>query len=250
MAMDKRVVAVLDAIVNDPGITGTKLEAQFCLTRKQLSYTLKKVNDYLESNHFDRINRLKTGKLNIPRHVIEHFRQNQTSETEHRYLYSEEERGQMIIFMLLTRNERLSLLHLSSSLSVSQNTIINDLKKVRTEVIEHGLEISYDRGNGYHILGEELEKRYLLLNCLRRVLEIPVAKNILAQYNNVMSDYLEKVGNVFSEIEKRFKIQFTDRQLQELIYFICFVLHRIDSGKVWSIFRSATLILLAAENLP
>lgn len=231
MAMDKRVVAVLDAIVNDPGITGTKLEEQFCLTRKQLSYTLKKVNDYLESNHFDRINRLKTGKLHIPRHVIEHFRQNQTSETEHRYLYSEEERGQMIIFMLLTRNERLSLLHLSSSLGVSQNTIINDLKKVRAEVIEHGLEISYDRGNGYHILGEELEKRYLLLNCLRRVLEIPVAKNILAHYNNVMRDYLEKVGNVFSEIEKRFKIQFTDRQLQELIYFICFVLHRIYSGK-------------------
>ena len=140
MAMDKRVVAVLDAIVNDSGITGTKLEEQFCLTCKQLSYTLKKVNDYLESNHFDRI-------------------------------------------------------------------------------------------NDYHILGEELEKRYLLLNCLRRVLEIPVAKNILAHYNNVMSDYLEKVGNVFSEIEKRFKIQFTDRQLQELIYFICFVLHRIDSGK-------------------
>ncbi|EBJ3275039.1 transcription antiterminator BglG [Salmonella enterica] len=231
MAMDKRVVAVLDAIVNDPGITGTKLEAQFCLTRKQLSYTLKKVNDYLESNHFDRINRLKTGKLHIPRHVIEYFRHNQTSETDHRYLFSEEERGQMIIFMLLTRSERLSLLHLSSSLGVSQNTVINDLKKVRTEVIEHGLEISYDRGNGYHILGEELEKRYQLLNCLRRVLEIPVAKNILAQYNNVMGEYLEKVGNVFSEIEKRFKIQFTDHRLQELIYFICFVLHRIDSGK-------------------
>lgn len=231
MAMDKRVVEVLDAIVNDPSITGTKLEEQFCLTRKQLSYTLKKVNDYLESNDFDRINRLKTGKLHIPRYVIEYFRQNQTSETEHRYLFSEEERGQMIIFMLLTRSERLSLLHLSSSLGVSQNTIINDLKKVRIEVIEHGLEISYDRGNGYHILGEELEKRYFLLNCLRRVLEIPVAKNIIAQYNNVMSEYLEKVGNVFSEIEKRFKIQFTDRQLQELIYFICFVLHRIESGK-------------------
>ncbi|VFS68392.1 stationary phase inducible protein CsiE [Kluyvera cryocrescens] len=46
-----------------------------------------------------------------------------------------------------------------------------------------------------------------------------------------MSEHLETVGNIFSEIEKRFKIQFTDRQLQELIYFICFVLHRIESGK-------------------
>lgn len=231
MAMDKRVIAVLDAIVHNPGITGTKLEAQFCLTRKQLSYTLKKVNDYLEANHFDRINRLKTGKLHIPRHVIEHFRQNQTPETGCRYLFSEAERGQMIIFMLLTRNARLSLLHLSSSLGVSQNTIINDLKKARAGVIEHGLEICYERGNGYHILGEELEKRYLLLNCLRQVLEIPVAKNIITHYYKVMSQHLEKVGNVFSEIEKRFKIQFTDRQLQELIYFICFILHRIESGK-------------------
>lgn len=231
MAMDKRVIAVLDAIVNDPGITGTKLEKQFCLTRKQLSYTLKKVNDFLESNHFERINRLKTGKIHIPRHVIEYFRQNQTSEAGHRYLFSEEERGKMIIFMLLARNERLSLLHLSSALGVSQNTIINDLKKVRNDAIEHGLEIIYDRGNGYHILGDELSKRYLLLNCLRRVLEIPMAKNIIAQYNNVMSEHLEAVGSAFSEIEKRFKIQFTDRQLQELIYFICFILHRIESGK-------------------
>lgn len=231
MAMDKRVVAVLDAIVHDPGMTGTKLEEQFCLTRKQLSYTLKKVNDYLESNHFAPINRLKTGKLYIPRHVLEHFRQNQMAETEQRYLFSEEERGQMIIFMLLTRSERLSLLHLSSSLGVSQNTIINDLKKVRCEVIQHELEINYDRGNGYHILGEELEKRYLLLSCLRRVLEIPVAKNIIAQYSNVLSEYLETVGNIFSEVEKHLKIKFTDHHLQELIYFICFILHRIESGK-------------------
>ncbi|MGK6950166.1 hypothetical protein MMK77_00027670 [Citrobacter freundii] len=87
---------------------------------------------------------------------------------------------------------------------MSQNTIINDLR-ARREVIEHGLEINYDRGNGYHILGEELEKRYLLLSCLRRVLEIPVAKNIIAQYNNVMSEHLE-TGNIFTKLF--FKIQF------------------------------------------
>lgn len=229
--MDKRVVTVLDAIVNDPGITGSKLEKQFCLTRKQLSYTMKKVNDYLASNHFDGIHRLKTGRFHIPRYVIEYFRHNQPAKAGYRYLFSETERGQMIIFMLLTRSEKLSLLHLSSALRVSQNTIISDLKKVRLQVAEQGLEISYDRSNGYRILGEELEKRYLLLNCLRRVLEIPVAKNMIAQYNKVMSEYLEQAGSVFSEIEKRFKIQFTDCQLQELIYFICFVLHRIKSGK-------------------
>lgn len=42
MAVDKRVFTVLDAIVSDPSITGVALESEFNLTRKQLSYTIKK----------------------------------------------------------------------------------------------------------------------------------------------------------------------------------------------------------------
>ncbi|WP_250870572.1 PRD domain-containing protein [Hafnia paralvei] len=60
---------------------------------------------------------------------------------------------------------------------------------------------------------------------------IPVAKSIIAQYNNIISEHIEQVGYVFSEIEKCLKIQFTDQQLQELIYFICFIQHRIKFGK-------------------
>lgn len=231
MAMDKRVAAVLDAIVNEPGITGSRLEAQFRLTRKQLSYTLKKVNDYLETHHLDRISRLKTGKLRISRHVIEHFRQHRQTEPRHRYLFSEEERGPMIVFLLLTRSERLSLLHLSSALGVSQNTVMSDLKKVRVALRAHRLLISYDRSNGYHILGEELDKRHLLLSCLRRVLEMPVGGAVMTRYQRATGDDLESVGILFSETEKRLKIQFTDIQLQELVWFICLIRQRIAGGK-------------------
>ena len=231
MAMDKRVVAVLDAIANEPGITGSRLEAQFRLTRKQLSYTLKKVNDYLETQHLDRIGRLKTGRLRISRHVIEHVRQHRQAGPRSRYLFSGEERGPTILFMLLTRSERLSLLHLSSALGVSQNTVISDLKKVRAAARAHRLIVSYNRVNGYHIAGEELDKRHLLLRCLRRVLEMPVAGAAVVRNNRAIGDYLEPVSSLFSEIEKRLKIQFTDIQLQELIYFSCFILQRIAGGK-------------------
>ncbi len=231
MVMDKRVVAVLDAIVNEPGITAISLEKQFFLTRKQLSYTLQKVNDYLESHHFDRINRLKTGKLNVSRHVIEYFRRPCRNDAKNRYLFSEDERRQIIYFLLLTRSECLSLLHLSSFLKVSQNTVINDLKKARSEVAEYYLEINYSRRVGYHIEGEELDKRYLLLECLRRILKTPTASTITPQFKGALDHYIVSVGHMFSEIEKRFKIQFTDIQLQELIYFISIILHRISRGK-------------------
>lgn len=231
MAVDKRVFTVLDAIVSDPSITGVALESEFNLTRKQLSYTIKKINDYLESHHFETITRLKTGKLHVPKLVIENFRHQEDVVFNNRYLFSEEERGKLIIFFLLTRAERLSLLHLTSALNVSQNTIINDIKKVKSSVSQYGLKIHYNREQGYHIAGDEIKKRYLLLSALRNILMIPVAKSIIAQYNNVISEHIEQVGYVFSEIEKCLKIQFTDQQLQELIYFICFIQHRIKFGK-------------------
>ncbi|NLS52671.1 BglG family transcription antiterminator [Hafnia alvei] len=231
MAVDKRVFTVLDAIVSDPSITGVALESEFNLTRKQLSYTIKKINDYLESHHVETITRLKTGKLHVPKHVIEKFRHQEDVVFNNRYLFAEEERGELIIFFLLTRAERLSLLHLTSALNVSQNTIINDIKKIKSSVSQYNLKIHYNREQGYHVEGEEIKKRYLLLSTLRKILILPVSKNIIAQYNNVISEYIEQVGNTFSEIEKCLKIQFTDQQLQELIYFICFIQHRIKLGK-------------------
>ena len=231
MAVDKRVFTVLDAIVSDPSITGVALESEFNLTRKQLSYTIKKINDYLESNHFETITRLKTGKLHVPKHVIEKFRHQEDIIFNNRYLFAEEERGKLIIFFLLTREERLSLLHLTSALNVSQNTIINDIKKIKSSVSQYSLKIRYNREQGYHVAGEEIKKRYLLLSTLRSILMLPIAKSIISQYSNVISEHIEQVGNFFSEIEKCLKIQFTDQQLQELIYFICFIQHRINHGK-------------------
>ncbi|WP_227743377.1 helix-turn-helix domain-containing protein [Hafnia alvei] len=197
MAVDKRVFTVLDAIVSDPSITGVALESEFNLTRKQLSYTIKKINDYLESNHFETITRLKTGKLHVPKHVIENFRHQEDIIFNNRYLFAEEERGKLIIFFLLTREERLSLLHLTSALNVSQNTIINDIKKIKSSVSQYSLKIRYNREQGYHVAGEEIKKRYLLLSTLRSILMLPIAKSIISQYNNVISEHIEQVGNFF-----------------------------------------------------
>ena len=47
MVIDKRIHVVLNALVQNPNITGVELQHEFGLTRKQLSYTLKKINDFL-----------------------------------------------------------------------------------------------------------------------------------------------------------------------------------------------------------
>lgn len=102
---------------------------------------------------------------------------------------------------MLTREERLSLLHLTSALNVSQNTIINDIKKIKSSVSQYSLKIRYNREQGYHVAGEEIKKRYLLLSTLRSILMLPIAKSIISQYNNVISEHIEQVGNFSARLK-------------------------------------------------
>ena len=63
MVVDNRIHTVLNALIQNPSISGVELQAEFGLTRKQLSYTLKKINDFLESSNLELIKRFKTGKF-------------------------------------------------------------------------------------------------------------------------------------------------------------------------------------------
>ncbi|OCG19846.1 BglG family transcription antiterminator [Gilliamella sp. App4-10] len=231
MVVDKRIHAVLKALIHNPNISGVELQSEFGLTRKQLSYTIKKINDFLQSSNLELIKRFKTGKFSIPKLVIETFRDEPVSHAIGRYIYSEDERIHLLLFFLLIRTERLSLIHLSASLTVSQNTVINDIKKVQAMIIQYHLQINYDRENGYRIIGDEIDKRYLLLKLIRRIISMPIADKIFRENEIISQGRLEQVGQVFSEIEKKLKIVFTDEQLQELTYFICFMLQRIETDK-------------------
>ncbi|NUF49638.1 BglG family transcription antiterminator [Gilliamella sp. ESL0250] len=231
MVVDKRIHAVLKALIHNPNMSGVELQSEFGLTRKQLSYTIKKINDFLESSNLELIKRFKTGKFSIPKLVIETFRDEPVSLAIGRYIYSEDERVHLLLFFLLIRTERMSLIHLSSSLTVSQNTVINDIKKVQAMIVQYHLQINYDRENGYRIIGNEIDKRYLLLKLIRRIISMPIADKIFRENEIITQGRLEQVGQVFSEIEKKLKIVFTDEQLQELTYFICFMLQRIETDK-------------------
>ncbi|MCB6759207.1 hypothetical protein LI123_22955, partial [Phocaeicola vulgatus] len=66
MYLDERGYLVLKTIVNNPSITGKEVEQSLDLSRKQVSYTMDKINQYLADNGLPKIERLRTGKFVIP----------------------------------------------------------------------------------------------------------------------------------------------------------------------------------------
>ena len=61
MYLDERGYLVLKTIVNNPSITGKEVEQSLDLSRKQVSYTMDKINQYLADNGLPKIERLRTG---------------------------------------------------------------------------------------------------------------------------------------------------------------------------------------------
>ena len=69
MSLDERGLNILKLLVNNPTISGSQLEKEAGLSRKQLSYSLAKINFYLKENGFEEIGRMRTGKFIIPHNV-------------------------------------------------------------------------------------------------------------------------------------------------------------------------------------
>ena len=134
MSLDERGLNILKLLVNNPTISGSQLEKEAGLSRKQLSYSLAKINFYLKENGFEEIGRMRTGKFIIPHNVINSYKTNQFTFDEGAYVFIEKERLYLIALILLQHKEELSINHFTSILRISKNTVLNDLKKLQTVI--------------------------------------------------------------------------------------------------------------------
>lgn len=204
MYLDERGYTVLKTIVNNPAITGKEVEASLQLSRKQLSYTIEKINDYLQDNGMPKIERLRTGKFIIPVAVIEQYQTEEITGDGTTYIYTDKERGLLIFLMLLCVREELSIYHFTSKLEISKNTFLTDLKKLEQRLEEYHLEVLYSRQEGYHLVGSEYAKR----------------------------EMMEQVEKQISMIEERLQVRFTDERLKELPLIMCLIIIRTQKGRI------------------
>ena len=99
--IDQRSYLILKSIVeNYPSITGKEIEEQYKLSRKQLSYSMTIINNYLNVKGLEEIKRKNTGKFIVEESVINDFKKNNHDQKES-YVYSEKERIYLTILILL-----------------------------------------------------------------------------------------------------------------------------------------------------
>ena len=231
MHLDERSNLILKRVVSNPGISNAELERKYHLSRRQISYSFTKINDWLKSNNYPKIQRTNGGKFIIDPLLMELF----AEKVEHSagsYIPSEKERAQLVLLMLLSSEEELSLLHFSSSLSVSKNTVLRDMKYTQRIVNGYHLEIIYSRMHGYDIVGSEWNKRKLLIEVLRTVYDMYQGETYIQAYTGISREEIKRLKEQMEKVEKRLALQFIDQKIKLLPYTIAILLKRIKKGNL------------------
>ncbi len=231
MHLDERSNLILKRVVSNPGISNEELERKYHLSRRQISYSFTKINDWLKSNNYPKIQRTNGGKFIIDPLLMELF----AEKVEHSagsYIPSEKERAQLVLLMLLGSEEELSLLHFSSSLSVSKNTVLRDMKYTQKIVNGYHLEIIYSRMHGYDIVGSEWNKRKLLIEVLRTVYDMYQGETYIQAYTGISREEIQRLKEQMEKVEKRLALQFIDQKIKLLPYTIAILLKRIKKGNL------------------
>src|SRR5690625_1084330 len=133
MQLDKRSSKLFDELMSNPGINSKELEEKYDLTRRKLGYSFNKINDWLLMKNLPEIERTRQGHFIIDQSLITKMSDEQEIDLSDMNILSESQRVYMIMLMLLSSEEELSLNHFTSELDVSKNTILKDLERKSVE---------------------------------------------------------------------------------------------------------------------
>ena len=109
----------------------------------------------------------------------------------------------MIALILLQHKEELSINHFTSILRISKNTVLNDLKKLQTVILqEFDLKLWYDRSKGYYLVGKEYEKRTLMIRMIQSILPLLSGESILLSILEIDEERIRMLCADVEEVEK------------------------------------------------
>ncbi|CAH0345456.1 hypothetical protein BCI9360_01742 [Bacillus sp. CECT 9360] len=256
---------ILDQLTSNPGITSIELEKKYTLTRRQLGYSIDKINDWLRINKLPVIERTRKGQFVIAQSVIAKLGGNHERilATADMTILTEEQRVYLIILMLLSSKEELSLNHFVFELSVSKNTILNDLKQAQSYLDTYNLTIRYSRKHGYLLEGKEFQIRKLLMEITNHVLRMNNGESRLQKLSGIFSEQVHEFTGRIEKVEGKLNLKFTDEKLKAMPYILILINRRIEQGKIihsFSIkyeelsdtkeYKATEEILYDAKNVP
>lgn len=227
--MYNREKIILDELLSEPSIKSVEIEKKHNLTKRQLGYSFKKINDWLTSQNLLTIERSKNGHFIIDYKILKELKYQDSSLPKDMNILSQNQRMYIILLMILVQ-EDISLFHFTNELDVSENTILNDLKNSKDYIADYGLSIRYSRKKGYLLEGKEFQIRKLLINIIYKIINMYNGRKKICELANISKEEIDELKNRVNKIEKELKLKFTDEKISTMPYILFLILTRASKG--------------------
>ncbi|QJX64140.1 BglG family transcription antiterminator [Niallia circulans] len=234
--LDQRAVALLHVLKKYGPQRIKRLEKELGCTRRQITYDVKKINDWLINQGIPPIKNDRSKGLTIPSRWKEQVEERVPVVKTHTYIASPMERKGLILLKVFTNTEYVSVNHLISLLKVSKNTVLTSIKEASKLAEQHHVIIKYTRRHGYELAGEEGDVRFLMMHCISEFIRYEegskLLKNLYNQENGqgAYEHSHKKITALITEMEKQLDIKYVEEKVQEVIVFLLFLLLRIQKG--------------------
>lgn len=228
--MSDRNQQILRQLVIHQTISEAALMKKFDISARQLEYSIEAINDRLSEKKLPPVEKVQ-GRYISNQGLASYLTRYQTMED---ILFSVNDRIDLIIILILTRSEELSLNHFVFDLGVSKNTAVSDIKKAKEFLQQKDMTISFSRKDGYFIEGNEWDKRYILMQAIMRIYRNYGAK-IAAEVMSSSQEFVLQMTEFIQKAEHDLQIKYNDEIFQPLIRFLSAVLLRIQRGRNLSI---------------
>lgn len=224
--MDERSMILIKHMIKSPHISKIDLIKQSNLTKRQIEYTLEKINDYLKKENKNII-KFINGKLDLVEDTFLVFVELINRKDDlllKQYVLNQEERIKFILWYLYEADSYISVNHLLFLLKISKTTLMKDMSLLSERLKKENILIEYNRLQGYYLSGDYRLIRKKVLHDIvetitiennRKVLDKFILENQLYRFEEVM-DYVKFLSG-------QYQIEFIEDRLLEFVYmFIIF----------------------------
>lgn len=208
---------ILQDIVKAGSVPLETLEQGYNLSRSQLRYRLHWINDYLAGHRLPEL--VVTNDSVLVKFSWSEFFARLADTDGCKLILDDQDpriRQSAEIIYIFCADEELSVFHFQSAFKISKNTVIRDLKQIRTAAAEHSISLRFSRQKGYFFLGRQESVRNFVLMHIDRLGSIElfssVVRTVLRKTNLVSPHKIaQRLSKLFQGEQISYTIEYLNR---------------------------------------
>lgn len=226
ISLKSRSRAILDyVLLRDRYVTLDEVAEHLHVSKRAVYYDLHEIMDWMKSKKISelRVERQKGIFLSEAHKSLVYQHLGKPLNTLY-YTFSQEERVALLICKLFARSEIWHADKLASLCNVSRNTVLSDLKVVKTALMEYKLKLTYGIRSGYVVSGDTIRLRAVFLYYLAQIMPL-VTRGVLPYLEDeVVKQSLESL----TAIEQELDTEYVDGTLVQLAILMAMIIQRGD----------------------